>query len=48
KNHVRIVLQGIIRYWPWRSSSKQVILLNELEDVLELVVSPDQLGEVGD
>jgi len=30
------VVQGLIRCWPWSSSSKQITLLNELEEVLEL------------
>ena len=38
--------QSLIRFWPWRSSSKQVIFLNELEEVLELLVGPDQITEV--
>lgn len=31
-------LQGLIRFWPWSCSSKQVLFLNELEDVLELLM----------
>lgn len=30
--------QGLIRFWPWSCSSKQVLFLNELEDVLELLM----------
>lgn len=40
--------QSLIRFWPWRSSSKQVIFLNELEEVLELLTGPDQITEVED
>ncbi len=40
--------QSLVRFWPWRSSSKQVIFLNELEEVLELLVGPDQISEVED
>eukprot|EP00904_Undaria_pinnatifida_P003104 jgi/Undpi1/12795/HiC_scaffold_7.g02462.m1 len=32
------VLRGLIRFWPWSCSSKQVLFLNELEDVLELLM----------
>lgn len=38
--------QSLIRFWPWRSSSKQVIFLNELEEVLELLVGSEQIAEV--
>eukprot|EP00903_Cladosiphon_okamuranus_P015578 g14383.t1 len=40
------ILKSLIRFWPWRSSSKQVIFLNELEEVLELLMGPDQITEV--
>ncbi|CAM9582229.1 unnamed protein product, partial [Phaeothamnion confervicola] len=30
------VLRGLIRFWPWSSSGKQVMFLNELEEILEL------------
>ena len=30
------VTRALCRYWPWTSSSKQVLMLNELEEVLEL------------
>lgn len=39
------VLKGLIRYWPWSCSSKQVLFLNELEDILELLMD-DQLAQV--
>ncbi|CAN0216763.1 unnamed protein product [Scytosiphon promiscuus] len=42
------ILKSLIRFWPWRSSSKQVIFLNELEEVLELLTGPDQITEVED
>ena len=32
-----IVVEGLIKCWPWTSSSKQVVFLNELEEVLELM-----------
>ena len=44
KTAVAIVL-GMIKAWPWASSSKQVTFLNELEEILELV-SPDDLESV--
>lgn len=31
------ILKGLIRYWPWSSSSKQVLIMNELEEILELL-----------
>lgn len=42
---MQIRTQSLIKYWPWRSSSKQVIFLNELEEVLELLVGPEQIAE---
>ena len=29
------IVQGLIRYWPWISASKQVLFLNEIEEMLE-------------
>eukprot|EP00514_Thraustochytrium_sp_LLF1b_P003709 CAMPEP_0184517434 /NCGR_PEP_ID=MMETSP0198_2-20121128/5556_1 /TAXON_ID=1112570 /ORGANISM="Thraustochytrium sp., Strain LLF1b" /LENGTH=478 /DNA_ID=CAMNT_0026907813 /DNA_START=330 /DNA_END=1766 /DNA_ORIENTATION=- len=29
------IVKGLAKYWPWSESSKQVMFLNELEDVLE-------------
>ncbi|KAJ8613670.1 hypothetical protein CTAYLR_003165 [Chrysophaeum taylorii] len=31
------ILKGLIRYWPWSSSAKQVLIMNELEEILELL-----------
>jgi serine/threonine-protein phosphatase 2A regulatory subunit B' len=31
------ILNGLIRYWPWSSSAKQVLVMNELEEILELL-----------
>jgi len=31
------ILRGLIRYWPWSSSAKQVLIMNELEEILELL-----------
>ncbi|TYZ63710.1 hypothetical protein PybrP1_004045 [[Pythium] brassicae (nom. inval.)] len=39
------IIQGILRFWPWSCSSKQVIFLNELEEILELMGN-DQLVQV--
>lgn len=39
------VLQGLVRFWPWSCSSKQVLFLNELEEILELL-GTDQLLQV--
>ena len=30
------VVRGLIKYWPWNTASKQVLFLNELEEILEL------------
>jgi len=32
-----LILCGLIKYWPWSSSAKQVLFLNELEDLMELL-----------
>lgn len=32
------ILNGLINYWPWANASKQIMFLNELEEVLEVVV----------
>jgi len=29
------IIQGLSKYWPWSNSSKQVLFLNELEEILE-------------
>ncbi|CAI5717254.1 unnamed protein product [Hyaloperonospora brassicae] len=39
------IIKGIIKFWPWSCSSKQVIFLNELEEILELMGS-EQLQKV--
>lgn len=36
-----IILRGLIKYWPHTNSSKEVMFLNELEELLELTQSPD-------
>eukprot|EP00753_Platysulcus_tardus_P009462 PLAT212.17.p2 GENE.PLAT212.17~~PLAT212.17.p2 ORF type:complete len:478 (+),score=262.43 PLAT212.17:325-1758(+) len=36
------VLRGLVKYWPWSSSGKQVLFLNELEEILE-IITPVQL-----
>ena len=33
---VTYVITGLCKHWPWASSAKQFLLLNELEEVLEL------------
>ena len=32
---VNVIMRGLVRVWPWQSSSKIVLLLNELEDFLD-------------
>lgn len=39
------ILTGFFRCWPWSCSSKQVLFLNELEEILELL-GADQLGQI--
>lgn len=41
------VLHGLVRFWPWTCASKQVLFLNELEEVLELCRG-DQLNQIQD
>lgn len=41
------VINGLVRFWPWTNAAKQVLFLNELEEVLELVRG-DQLVQVQD
>lgn len=41
------VVNGLVRFWPWSSASKQVLLLNELEEILELCRG-DQLLQIQD
>ncbi|KAL0327338.1 UNVERIFIED_CONTAM: Serine/threonine protein phosphatase 2A regulatory subunit B' eta isoform [Sesamum angustifolium] len=36
-----IVIRGLIRYWPVTNSSKEVLFLNELEEVLEATQAPE-------
>jgi len=39
------IVLGILKYWPWSTTSKQLLLFNELEDVMELI-SPAVLDQV--
>lgn len=39
------IIQGLTRFWPWTSPSKQVIFLNELEEILE-ACRPEQLNRI--
>ena len=41
------VIHGLVRFWPWTCSSKQVLFLNELEEIMELCRG-DQLNQVQD
>lgn len=40
-----LVVLGLIKSWPWSCTQKQVVFLNELEEVLELM-GPEQLERV--
>jgi len=39
------IVTGLVKYWPWATSAKTVLFLNELEEILELM-GPDQLQVV--
>ena len=39
------IILGLVKYWPWKFASKQVLFLNELEEILELV-NEDVLKQV--
>lgn len=39
------IVLGILKYWPWTTTSKQLLLFNELEDIMELI-SPSVLERV--
>lgn len=39
------ILNGFFKCWPWSCSGKQVLFLNELEEILELLGS-DQLSQI--
>lgn len=41
------IITGVVRFWPWTNAAKQVLFLNELEEVLELCRT-DQLTQVQD
>lgn len=41
------IVQGLVRYWPWTNAAKQVLFLNELEEVLELCRG-EQLTQIQD
>ena len=30
------ILRGLLRAWPWSSSAKQIVFLNEVEELLEM------------
>ena len=39
------ILNGFFKCWPWSCSGKQVLFLNELEEILELL-GADQLAQI--
>lgn len=39
------IIKGLVRFWPWNSATKQVLFLNELEEIMELVRG-EQLADV--
>lgn len=41
------IVNGLIKYWPWGSSAKVVLYLNELEEIMELM-GPEELTELKD
>jgi serine/threonine-protein phosphatase 2A regulatory subunit B' len=44
---VQLIVAGLIKFWPWNCASKQVLLLNELEEIMELCRG-EQLSQVQD
>jgi hypothetical protein len=46
KDHTltRDVIPGLLRYWPFGSSTKQIMFLNELEDIFEYVQVSEDTG----
>jgi serine/threonine-protein phosphatase 2A regulatory subunit B' len=36
-----VILQGLLRYWPITDSSKQVLFLNQIEEILEVIMQRD-------
>lgn len=43
-NHTQVVL-GLLRYWPKVNSTKEVMFLNEVEDIFE-VMDPAEFAKV--
>ena len=41
------ISRGLITYWPWLNSAKQVLMVNELEEILEFV-GYEQLIQIRD
>jgi len=39
------IVNGLVRFWPWTNAAKQMLFLNELEEVLELC-RVEQLAQV--
>jgi hypothetical protein len=31
------IIRGLIKFWPWLNSQKQVVMMNELEEILEFL-----------
>ena len=42
---VRVILQGLLRFWPRISSQKEVLFVTEVEEILE-VAAPEEVGAV--
>ena len=45
-----IILKKILAYWPWPSSMKQILMLDELEEIMEIItfdlLEKDDVGDV--
>lgn len=41
------IVQGLVKYWPWSNAAKQVLFLNELEEILEMCRA-EQLVQIQD
>jgi len=42
-----LVLQALVRFWPWSCSAKQLLFMNELEDILEMIGDQQLLQGTG-
>ncbi len=46
KSTAILTIEGLIKFWPWSCAMKQMLFLNELEEVLELIEPPQIDGKL--